>query len=73
MRQLLLSIAFAAGLLGSAAAGACPDPADVTGELQGLIEEARSAETFRDGHRISGAMWEVWLRAPDEAAQEVLR
>ena len=72
MRQPLLSIAFAAGLLGSAAAGACPDPADVTGELQDLIEEARSAETFRDGHRISGAMWEVWLRAPDEAAQEVL-
>lgn len=50
----------------------CPSGEDYTGELQALIEKARSAETFMEGRGVSGEMWEVWLRAPDAAAQEVL-
>lgn len=37
-----------------------------------LIAKSQAAETYTDGRRISGEMWQVWLRAPDEAAQEVL-
>ncbi|NNK16588.1 MAG: tetratricopeptide repeat protein [Sulfitobacter sp.] len=50
----------------------CPDPKDVRGELLNLIAKAQGAESFTDGRRVSNEMWEVWLRAPDEAAQEVL-
>ena len=50
----------------------CPDPVDVRGELLNLIAKAQAAESFSDGRRVSNEMWEVWLRAPDEAAQEVL-
>ncbi|MBM1311664.1 hypothetical protein JQT66_15600 [Sulfitobacter mediterraneus] len=50
----------------------CPAPADTRAELLGLFADAQSAQTFTDGRRASQAMWQVWLRAPDEAAQEVL-
>ena len=59
-------------LAGPGHAEGCPDPADVTDELQALFEKARSAPTRSAGRQVSEEMWKVWLRAPDEAAQEVL-
>lgn len=56
----------------SFAAAACPAPQDTRRELLGLIAQAQAAKDFSDGRRLSGRMWEVWLRAPDEAAQAVL-
>lgn len=50
----------------------CPPPEDTSREILNLIAKAQGAENFMDGRRYSGKMWEVWLRAPDEAAQEVL-
>ena len=50
----------------------CPDPKDVRSEMLNLIAKAQGAESFSDGRRVSNEMWEVWLRAPDEAAQAVL-
>lgn len=50
----------------------CPAPQDTSRELLNLIARAQGAENFNDGRRVSGKMWEVWLRAPDAAAQEVL-
>jgi tetratricopeptide (TPR) repeat protein len=59
-------------MTGPAFAAECPAPADTSAELQKLFERARAAPDFRAGRVVSSAMWEVWLRAPDEAAQEVL-
>ena len=50
----------------------CPAPPDVRSEMLNLIAKSQAAKTYSDGRRVSGEMWEVWLRAPDEAAQEVL-
>jgi tetratricopeptide (TPR) repeat protein len=60
------------GLPGTTALAECPAPADIEAEMQTLFERARAAETFMEGRSVSGAMWEVWLRAPDSTAQEIL-
>ena len=65
-------VALMAFPLSGMANATCPDPVDVRGELLNLIAKAQAAESFSDGRRVSNEMWEVWLRAPDEAAQEVL-
>ncbi|UWR24118.1 hypothetical protein K3756_05770 [Sulfitobacter sp. S190] len=53
-------------------ASTCAEVPDYSDELSALFEEARAAETYQEGRTLSGRMWEVWLRAPDEAAQAVL-
>ena len=53
-------------------ANICPDPADHTAELAGLIGAARDAPNETAGREVSDKMWLVWLRAPNEQAQEVL-
>lgn len=72
--RIALALALIAGpaFTTLAAAQECPPPADVSGELEALFERARTAEDFRQGQAVSDAMWQVWLRAPDEAAQAVL-
>lgn len=55
-----------------AAAASCPAPPDVSGEIAELIEQSRAAKNASAGRKLSGEMWQVWLRAPDEAAQAVL-
>jgi tetratricopeptide (TPR) repeat protein len=72
MRHLMKTPLLLLWLAAPAVAAECPPAPDVTEELQGLFEEARAAEDFRQGRAVSGKMWEVWLRAPDAAAQEVL-
>ena len=54
------------------AAETCPDVPDHSGELASLFEEARAAPDEATGRVLSGKMWELWLDAPDAAAQEVL-
>lgn len=50
----------------------CPAPMDVSAELETLFAEAREATSDQAGRALSGQMWELWLKAPDAAAQEVL-
>jgi tetratricopeptide (TPR) repeat protein len=50
----------------------CPPTPDYGAELKALIAEIRSAPNESAARPITGQMWEIWLRAPDEAAQEVL-
>lgn len=54
------------------AATGCPAPADVSREMLNLIAKSQAAENFTEGRRVSNEMWQVWLRAPDEVAQEAL-
>jgi tetratricopeptide (TPR) repeat protein len=60
------------GVWSGAAMAQCPNPPDISAELEGLVAEAHAATNDQAGRVVSGKMWEVWLRAPDEAAQEVL-
>lgn len=59
-------------LLAIPAFAECPAPVDVSVELEDLFEQARAAPNDHAGRAVSGLMWQVWLRAPDAAAQEVL-
>jgi Flp pilus assembly protein TadD len=59
-------------LAAPAFAQVCPAAPDTSAELGALIQQARDATDFRQGRAASDAMWQVWLRAPDAAAQEVL-
>ena len=62
---------FALAFVPFAAFADCPAPPDVRPEMMNLIAKSRAAKSYSDGRRVSGEMWQVWLRAPDEAAQEV--
>lgn len=53
-------------------AESCPDPVDYGAELNQLIEDAREAPTEAGGRVASDKMWQVWLRAPNDQAQDVL-
>jgi tetratricopeptide (TPR) repeat protein len=68
MKRVFLSLMLLAG----PAFSDCPAPRDISQDLSALIEAARMAENDMAGREISGQMWQLWLDAPDEAAQEVL-
>lgn len=68
-----LIFAFALVAAPTVAQAVCPDPADVRNEMLNLFAKANAAQNFTEGRRVSKEMWEVWLRAPDAAAQEVLK
>ncbi|MEL6887243.1 MAG: hypothetical protein AAFO86_00910 [Pseudomonadota bacterium] len=68
MRYLLAFTLLASPL----AAETCPDAPDHSVELSALFAEARTAPSEAEGRLLSGKMWELWLDAPDTAAQEIL-
>lgn len=68
--MMRLSIVFV--FLAIPAFAECPAPVDASAELERLFEEARAAPNDQAGSAVSNQMWQVWLRAPDAAAQEVL-
>ena len=55
--------------LAAPAFAACPAPEDTSREMLNLIARANDTDNRNEGRRLSNAMWEVWLRAPDEGAQ----
>ncbi len=55
-----------------ALAETCPPVGDYAAEMSDLQAAANAAPDERAGRAVSDKMWEVWLRAPDEPAQEVL-
>ncbi len=70
--RLIYALAFMIAPANAALAQECPAVADATAEIDQLFEQAQTAEDFRAGQAVSAALWEVWLRAPDEVSQEVL-
>ena len=50
----------------------CPAARDITADMDVLISEIRSAPDDRAARDVSGKLWELWLTAPDAAAQEAL-
>jgi tetratricopeptide (TPR) repeat protein len=70
MRHLILSATLT--VLAFPALASCPEPRDVRRDMLNLIAKSQAAPNFTEGRRVSGEMWELWLQAPDEAAQEAL-
>ena len=69
----LMRHAFAVLLLSCAPAwAACPPSADVGEAAAAVIERLRAAPDARAAQRISGDLWRLWTRAPDERAQALL-
>ena len=50
----------------------CPATPDISDEMEALIEEVRAAPNEMAARDVSARMWELWLTAPDETAQDVL-
>ncbi len=50
----------------------CPPPKDFSGEILALIAKAQTAKSDQEGRGVSGEMWQVWLRAPDDVSQSAL-
>ncbi|MGJ8628989.1 MAG: tetratricopeptide repeat protein [Sulfitobacter sp.] len=67
-----MRLTFILAVLAAPAFAECPAPADTSAELLNLFAKANAAANANVGRRVSGEMWQLWLRAPDEAAQEVL-
>ena len=57
---------------GSAWAEDCPAPRDYSTGLDALIASAQAASSAIDAKDVTSGMWDLWLRAPNEQAQEVL-
>jgi tetratricopeptide (TPR) repeat protein len=72
MRILLILLFLAGPVAAQSTADTCPDPADHSAELDELIVAAQNAPNEGVGRDVSGKMWLVWLRAPNDPAQEVL-
>ncbi|MEL6463507.1 MAG: tetratricopeptide repeat protein [Pseudomonadota bacterium] len=68
MKNLIAALLFATPAL----ADTCPPAPDISSDLETLIAEANAATSEGAGRLVSDKMWQVWLRAPDGAAQEVL-
>lgn len=72
MRLILILAVIAAPVFAAPTFAECPESPDVSGAMLNLIAKANAAADVNAGRRVSNEMWQVWLRAPDEAAQEVL-
>lgn len=69
--QTLLALATSM-LTATAAAANCPTAPDITASIDGLLVDLQRVENERDARNVSGRMWELWTRAPDGHAQELL-
>ena len=49
-----------------------PPPPDSTVAQDALLEQARALPNGRDAREISNRLWELWAKAPNEAAQALL-
>jgi tetratricopeptide (TPR) repeat protein len=68
MKYLFISALIASPVF----ADTCPPAKDYSAELAELAIAANKASDEREGRIVSDKMWDVWLRAPDEASQKKL-
>ena len=69
MKLLFLPVLFA---LAGPAFASCPMQPDQSVERDALLANIRAAEGYSDASQAVGEMWQFWLAAPDEPAQELL-
>jgi len=68
MRTLILLLALAA----PATADTCPANKDHTAEQAPLFADLLKADNEMSGRIIGGRLWEIWNRAPNQKAQDML-
>lgn len=68
MRQIFFALVVGAG----PAFASCPASPDIKADLDVLIARIHDAPNDMAAREVSGEMWQLWLKAPDAAAQEVL-
>ena len=68
MTRLIFALLFLSGPV----LAECPAARDITADMDVLISEIRAAPDDRAARDVSGNMWELWLTAPDAAAQAEL-
>lgn len=68
MKHLIAFVFLASPVL----ADTCPPVQDYSKEMARLLDASRNAPDEQTGREVSQRMWRVWLRAPDEIAQELL-
>jgi len=51
----------------------CPVPEPRTDQRQSLLEDLASSPDFMSGQQAAGRLWEFWMEAPDETAQNMLQ
>ncbi len=71
MSRLILAAALCTGL-STPVWTDCPPAPDHDAALAALVEAARAAPDEMSGRTLSNQMWELWVDAPDDAAQEIL-
>ncbi|MCK0167626.1 hypothetical protein MWU52_08715 [Jannaschia sp. S6380] len=59
-------------LLAAPAFADCPSNPDISAEMDDLLARVQSAESQNAARTISNRMWELWARAPDDWAQQLL-
>ncbi|WP_300512769.1 hypothetical protein [Aliiroseovarius sp.] len=59
-------------LLAGPAFANCPAAPEIDAPLRVLIDEARAAPDERAARAVTGDMWALWTRAPDDHAQTLL-
>ena len=68
----LPALSLALSLLAAPALAACPPWDGQPERFATLLEEVKAAENPAAGQALSNAMWQIWAKAPDEQAQEML-
>ncbi|SFJ00917.1 tetratricopeptide repeat protein [Jannaschia pohangensis] len=66
------TLAIIALTLGTPVLADCPAAPDITAQMDDLLAQMQTIETDREAREISNQMWEVWIEAPDDAAQTLL-
>lgn len=59
-------------LAAPAFAETCPPVTDHTDRLAEIVTQLQAAESQAEATPLNAALWELWLDAPDELAQEML-
>ncbi len=72
MIRSLLTLSAVLAILAVPASAGCPAPADIGAEARALFAKLRDSESEREARVHTNQLWELWAKAPDEAAQDIL-
>lgn len=73
LRSMKTFIAIAAVCsLATSADAACPEGPDYSADIARIVEQMQAASHQGAAQQLTAQMWQIWLDAPDEAAQSML-
>ena len=69
---MIARLSLIACCLAAVARADCPPPPDIEAEQDRILAEVRVAPNEMAARRLSNGLWELWAKAPDSHAQELL-